>query len=88
MPKFKESDGFKMKGPEFFKSALKMYGKSPAKHAVTSGAKDEYGESINPRKTLHTEVVDGHAHKEKTPMDKYSIKKGSHKHPHKKATHG
>ena len=40
--------------------------KSPAKHAVTSGAKDEYGESINPRKTLHKEVVDGHAHKKNT----------------------
>ena len=52
---------------ELRKERSKIAGKkSPAKHAVTSGAKDEYGESINPRKTLHTEVVDGHAHKKNT----------------------
>ena len=31
MPEFKKSKGFKMKGPQFFASALKKYGKSPVK---------------------------------------------------------
>ena len=41
MPEFKKSGGFKMKGPTFFKSALKKYGKAPVKdYDVKKGSHD------------------------------------------------
>ena len=45
MPEFKKSKGFTMKGPTFFKSALKKYGKSPAKHKIRTGDGDLRGHS-------------------------------------------
>jgi hypothetical protein len=41
MPEFKKSKGFTMKGPTFFKSALKKYGKAPMKdYDVKKGSHD------------------------------------------------
>ena len=41
MPEFEKSKGFKMKGPTFFKSALKKYGKAPMKdYDVKKGSHD------------------------------------------------
>ena len=48
MPNFKKSDGFKMKGPLFFKSALKKYGKSPiADYSIEKGSHEHpHGEPL------------------------------------------
>jgi len=40
MPNFKKSRGFKMKGPQFFGSAMKKYGNSPTKHKILVNPED------------------------------------------------
>ena len=50
MPEFEKSKGFKMKGPQFFGSALKKYGKAPVKdYDVKKGSHDHpHGKSGTP----------------------------------------
>ena len=59
MPEFEKSKGFKMKGPTFFKSALKKYGKAPMKdYDVKKGSHDHPHGKPSPAKHM----VDGEWH--------------------------
>ena len=51
MPEFEKSKGFKMKGPTFFKSALKKYNSSPVKHKPN--IHEEYSEHDGKSEHFH-----------------------------------
>jgi hypothetical protein len=52
MPKFKKSRGFKMKGPQFFGSAMKKYGEAPMKDYSIEKGSHEHPHSPMPHKIL------------------------------------
>jgi hypothetical protein len=52
MPNFKKSKGFKMKGPEFFGSAMKKYGEAPMKDYSIEKGSHEHPHSPMPHKIL------------------------------------